>query len=105
MTTSNTESVYVTRDEGSDVICVWRKPPKGIWAPKKIDCDMVNWQRPDQNVEYLDMYTAKDFKSKFGVSIRPKTKKLMHLDATLVNDESLIMMTPVERIKTHGKKR
>ena len=92
------ESVYITRDEDSDVICLWRKPPKGLWAPKKYGEDIVNWQRADRNVEYLDMYTKDDFKKKFGITIRKKTKKLVHLDATLVNDGRLLMMTPVDKI-------
>jgi len=103
--TENTEGVYITRDEDSDIICVWRKPPKGIWAPTQLpNCSEVNWQRSDRNVEYMDLYVADDFKKKFGLTIRQKTKKFVHLDTKLVNDESFLMMTPVERLKAHGKK-
>ena len=101
----STEQVYVTRDEDSDIICVWRKPIKGIWAPQKLPkCEMVNWQRSDRNVEYLDMYDSDNFKKKFGITIRQKTKKCVHLDATLLHDDRFMLMTPLEKVAKYGKK-
>jgi hypothetical protein len=89
-----TEKVYITRDELSDKIWVWRKPKKGNWSPhKQEDCDVVNWVRP-QSMDELDTYQcylATEFKEKFGQTIRAKTKKCVHLDVKLLNDGKLIV--------------
>ena len=78
--------VYISRDESSDKIWIWRKPSKGLWSPARLlNCEMVNWQRQDMN--YADCYCANDFKKKFGFIIRPKTKKCCHLSKALLNNE------------------
>ena len=82
----NKEKVYISRDEDDDQIYVWRKPNKGNWSPQQLKgCDMVNWQRED--IDNVDVYLASDFKKKFGISIRPKTKKCCHLPSDLLNNE------------------
>ena len=100
-----TEKVYITRDERDNTIYVWRKPPSGVWSPQKMpNCDMVNWQRPDRNVEYMDIYEVSNFKKKFGISIPQKVKKCVHLDKKLLEDKSFMIREPLERIKKYGKK-
>jgi hypothetical protein len=80
------EKVYITRDEDDDNIYVWRKPTKGNWSPSPLkDCGMINYQREDiNNVTYYD---AKDFKKKFGISIRQKTKKCVHLAVSKLDND------------------
>jgi hypothetical protein len=83
---SKKEKVYLTRDEGDDTIYVWKKPSKGNWAPQQLKgCDQVNFQRED--MDNVDVYLASDFKKKFGTTIRPKTKKCVHLPYNLLNNE------------------
>ena len=80
------EKVYISRDEGSDHIFVWRKPTKGNWSPNKMkDCDMVTYERED--IDHMDYYLHTDFKKKFGTTIRTKTKKCVHLPYDLLNNE------------------
>lgn len=82
------EKVYITRDESplDNLICVWKKPIKGNWSPQKLpDCEIVNWQRDD--IENMDIYSAEDFKKKFGLTIHAKTKKCVHLPYKLVHNE------------------
>lgn len=81
-----TEKVYITRDEDDHCIWIWKKPTKGNWSPHKMkDCNMVVYQRED--LENADYYLASDFKKKFGISIRSKTKKCCHLPYDLVYNE------------------
>ena len=85
----NTEKVYITRDEGSDWIWVWRKPAKGNWSPVNIGKSegYVNWQRQDRSLDGVSAYIAPNFKKKFGIQIRPKTKKCIHLPVQLLNSD------------------
>ena len=92
------EKVYLTRDEDSDKIFVWRKPGKGNWSPAKLaDCDMVNFQREDIN--NVDYYLVKDFKKKFGITIREKTKKCVHLDVSLLDNEDYKLISSSKKRK------
>lgn len=81
------EKVYISRDEDSDIIWVWRKPSGNrIWSPQKMkDCDMLTYQRED--IDHADHYLAKQFKKKFGISIHQKTKKCVYLPCNLLNNE------------------
>ena len=82
------EKTYITRDEGDSTIWVWRKPTRGIWAPQKVkDCEIVIWQREDRSLENVDQYLAKDFKKKFNIAIRCKTKRCVKLSKVLLNNE------------------
>jgi hypothetical protein len=82
----NNEKVYLSRDEGDNRIYVWRKPSKGNWSPaKQKDCDIILWMRED--IEHMDYYFVSDFKKKFGMTIRAKTKKCVHLPYDLLNNE------------------
>lgn len=81
------EKVYITKDEGSNTIWVWRKPTKGSWSPTNIGDEDVNYQRLDRSLENTDSYIASDFKKKFGTTIRTKTKKCIHLSVDLLNNE------------------
>lgn len=82
------EKVYISSDEDSKMIWVWRKPSKGNWSPTKVKgCGMVNWQREDRSLENTDHYLAKDFKKKFGININAKTKRCCHLPIKLLNNE------------------
>lgn len=87
MTDKKLEKVYVSRDEtDSNFIYIWFKPIKGNWSPTKLkDCETVNWQREDMS--RVDVYTARQFKLKFGITIRAKTKKCIHLPTKLLNTE------------------
>ncbi len=87
------EKVYISRDEGDNIIYIWRKPSKGNWSPTKLaDCEIVNWQRDD--MEHVDIYTASDFKKKFSITIRQKTKKCVHLPSKLLNNEDYKLISP-----------
>ncbi len=80
------EKVYISRDEGSDNIFVWRKPSKGNWSPTKMsNCDVVTYERDD--IDHMDYYHKDDFKKKFNTTIRPKTKKCVHLPKSLLDNE------------------
>ena len=81
------EKVYITRDEGSNTIWVWRKPTRGVWSPTNIGDEDVNYQRLDRSLENTDSYMAKGFKLKFGINIRAKTKKCCHLPYNLLHNE------------------
>jgi len=82
------EKVYLTRDEGDDKIYVWRKPSKGNWSPQPLKDDgFVTYMREEVDMESVDIYTASQFKKKFGITIRPKTKKCVHLPSNLLNSE------------------
>lgn len=84
-----TEKVYITRDEDSSWIWVWRKPSKGNWSPDNMGKKggFVNWQRPDHNLEGTQAYLFSDFKTKFGITIHEKTKKCVHLPISLLENE------------------
>ena len=80
------EKVYLTRDEGDDNIYIWRKPLKGNWSPVKMpDCDIICYQRED--IDHMDIYHKNDFKKKFGITIRQKSKRCVHFPASLLNNE------------------
>jgi len=80
------EKVYITRDEDSDIVWIWKKPTKGNWSPQKFpNCDIINWQR--ENTDNADCYVFSDFKKKFGITIRTKTKKCVHISTKLLNNE------------------
>jgi hypothetical protein len=84
----NNEKCYITRDEDDDMIWVWRKPAIGHWSPTNI-CgkEFVNFQRPDRSLKNTSAYAASDFKKKFGITIRQKTRKCVHLPAVLLDSE------------------
>ena len=80
------QKVYLTRDEGSDKIWLWKKPIKGNWSPQKLqDCDIVCYQR--QDINNADCYFVSDFKKKFGITIKQKIKKCCHLSKKIINNE------------------
>lgn len=82
------EKCYITRDEDDDKIWIWRKPSKGLWSPTNIGGKgYVNFQRSDMSLENAECYLATDFKKKFGTTIRPKTKKCVHLSLKALNSE------------------
>jgi len=88
------EKVYITRDEDDDYIWVWRKPSKGIWSPTNV-CgkEFVNYQRADKSLDKTSFYLATDFKKKFGTTIRPKTKRCVHLSVELLNNEDFKLIS------------
>ncbi len=92
--------VYITRDEGDGdrFICLWLKPEKGNLIPSRMeDCDWVIWDRPGSvNLDRCHIYNTVDFKKKFGITIRPKTRKLLDLPEELINNEDykLFSMDP-----------
>lgn len=82
------ERCYITRDEGDNFIWVWRQPSRGNWAPINVGgTDFVSYQRDGRSLENTTCYLAKDFKKKFGTTIRHKTKKSIYLDKELLNSE------------------
>jgi hypothetical protein len=86
---NTTEKCYITRDESDDKVWVWRKPSKGKWSPSNIGekGEFVNWQRIDTSLENTDYYYVSDFKKKFGINIKHKTKKCVHLPIELLNND------------------
>lgn len=83
--------IYISRDEDSNEIWVWLKPKKGNWKPESITDDYVNYQRSAMDeVDTYCAYDVKDFKKKFGQTIRQKTVKCVHLpdDLVLSNDKT-----------------
>jgi len=89
--------VYITRDEGNGdrFIYLWLKPDKGNSIPSKIkDCDWVIWHRPGSSGSDLcHIYTAEDFKKKFEITIKPKTRKLIDIPEELINNEDYKMFS------------
>ena len=86
----NIVKVYISRDEDSDFIWLWKKPHKGNWRPSQLkDCETVNYQRLDNMDEWdtNDCYHINDFKKKFGSSIRQKTLRCVHLPNNLVESD------------------
>jgi hypothetical protein len=82
------EKVYLTRDEGSDWIYIWRKPTKGNWSPQPMKgAGIVTYDREEVTMETVDTYLATDFKKKFGMTIREKTKKCVHLPTNQLYNE------------------
>ena len=87
---SKKEKVYVTRDEGSDKIWVWRHCNKGKFIPEKLkDCEIVCWQRIGSmsEIDSYSCYTVKDFKKKFGFIIKKKEKRCMNIDKKLLDNQ------------------
>lgn len=84
-----TIKAYISRDEAEpDNIWVWHKPKKGNWKPQQLeDCEIVNYQREEIDMETSDCYTVKNFKKKFGFTIRKNTLKCIHLDKKLALNE------------------
>lgn len=86
------EKVYISRDEDDDWVWVWMRPSKGNWSPQKMkDCDIVNYQRED--MIHCTAYLAKEFKLKYGITIRRKTKKCVYLSKKLLNNQKYKLFT------------
>ena len=49
------------------------------------DCEIVTYQRDE--IDMSDHYLIKDFKKKFGLTIRAKTKKCVHFPCDLLHNE------------------
>ena len=82
------EKCYITRDEDSDIVWIWRKPLKGVWSPSNIGGkNFVNYQRTDRSLEAADSYEISDFKKKFNLSINYKIKKFVNIPVALLNNE------------------
>lgn len=82
------EKVYVTRDEDSDVVFIWRKPKEGVWKPVPLkDCDIVNYQRIDRSLDNVDIYTYPDFKNKFNLLINKKSIKNVRISKNLLDND------------------
>lgn len=82
------EKCYITRDERDDWVWVWRKPASGVWQPTKLkDCDITIYQRNDRSLENTDTYLSTDFKKKFNIAIKQKTKKCVMLSKKLLDSE------------------
>lgn len=94
MSCKQLEKVYITRDEGDDFIWVWRKPKKGLWSPEKIkDCEVAVYHRKDRSLDNANYYLASDFKKKYGITIRQKTRKCVHLPKELLDSEDYKMIS------------
>ena len=81
------EKVYITRDEESDQVWVWRKPAKGLWGPVNICKEIVNYQRENMSLDNTDSYLVLDFKKKFGIMVSEKTKEIIKLPVKKLNNE------------------
>jgi len=90
----NTEKCYITRDEGSNWVWVWRKPIKSNWSPDNVGGkDFVNYQRQDHSLENADAYLIREFKKKFKIDINKKEKKCVHLPVKLLNSEDYKLLS------------
>ena len=88
------EKVYITRDEFSDTVIIWRKPKKGIWkpeSPKKSEC--INYQRSDRNLDNVDFYTENDFINKFGTKIKQKKIININIKKSLLDNDDYKMFS------------
>jgi len=83
------EKVYITRDELSNNIWVWRQPDKGEFIPTKLEnCDVICWQRiGNMDLKYCSCYTLKDFKKKFNFEIKKKEKLCIHIDKKVLDNQ------------------
>lgn len=82
------EKVFITRDECSDNIFVWRKPDKGVWKPDPLKgCEIVNFQRTDRSIDNVDAYLESDFKKKFNITIKEKVIKNTKLSKKLLDND------------------
>jgi len=82
------EKCYLTRDESTDWIWVWRKPHTGIWSPENIGGkEFVNYQRADRSLENTDAYLINDFKKKFKISVNKKEKRRVGLSIKTLDSE------------------
>ena len=101
------EKVYITRDEGSNEIWIWRNPKKGNWSPRKLeDSDIVNWVRLE-NMDELDKvicYSVKEFKKQFGFTINRKQKKCVLLDKEKLEKRKNCLYYPEKGIKNASKR-
>ena len=102
---SKREKVYITRDEGSDKIWIWRSPikNKGNNIPEKLkDCEIICWQRIGSmsEINSYSAYTVKDFKKKFGFIIKKKQRKLVQIDKELLNNQDYQLFSNNPKRKT-----
>ncbi len=81
------EKVYLTRDESSNRIWVWRKISKKESPIKSKNCDMVMYQRENRSLENTNSYLVKDFKKKFGFIVPQKKKQCVKLSKKLLDNE------------------
>ena len=89
------EKVYITRDELSDNVWIWQKADKNEVIPTKLkNCDVICWQRGGStDSKYCSCYAIKDFKKKFGITIKKKEKLCIHLDKELLNNQDYRMFS------------
>ena len=86
------EKVYITRDQLSDNVWVWRRPDKGEFIPTKLEnCDVVCWMR--DNLDNCSCYLDKDFKKKFNFSLKKKEKLCIHIDEKLLDSPDYQMFS------------
>lgn len=91
------EKVYITRDEDSQEIWIWRSPQKGNWRPCKLkESDKVVWVRLENMDElYRHMaYSVKEFKNQFGFSIPPKARRCVQLDKKKLEERKNCLYWP-----------
>ena len=80
------EKVYITRDElSSDKVWIWRTSKKGFEPTKLKKCDVVCWMR--DNLDNSSCYLVKDFKKKFGITIKKKEKLCIYLDEKILDNQ------------------
>jgi hypothetical protein len=81
------EKVYITRDEEDHLVWIWYKPLKGNWTPERFPNpdNMVIWHRED--IDKADCYLEKDFKKKFGITLKEKEKRCVHLSLDKLKNE------------------
>ena len=96
------EKVYITRDEGSDEIWIWRRPNKGNWSPRKLEnSDLLIWVRLE-SMDELDKYSAysvKEFKKQFNFIIRQKKKKCVYLNKEKLDNRENSLYWPKKGMK------
>lgn len=80
--------VFITRDESDDWVWVWKNHSGKVWEPFRVKgCDVVMYQRGNGSLEDVDAYLSTDFKKKFGISIKQKTKKCIQISKKLLDSE------------------
>ena len=82
------EKVYITRDQlRSDKVWIWRMSKKGFEPIKLKNCEVICWQRDNSDLNNCSCFLFKDFKKKFGITIKKKEKLCIYIEKKLLDSQ------------------
>ncbi len=81
------EKVYITRDQLSKNVWIWRTSKKGFEPILLKNCDVISWKRENNNLDNCCCYLTKDFKKKFGITIKKKEKLCIYIEKRLLDSQ------------------